>query len=164
MKVVSNAGPLMALGKLGQLDILEKLYETILVAQKVYEETVISGIVLGAVDAYLIRDYFLSEIFKKKQVQLINLQSEIEIEEGEKATIELAISEKADFVLIDDATAREVAKKYGLKPKGTLKVILEAIEKGIIAKDRGILLIHQIKRRKDIWIKESLCDLILERL
>jgi len=131
VKVVSNAGPLIVLGKLGRLDILQKLYETILVAQEVYEETVVSGIALGAPDAYLIRDYFLSEMFKKKQVQAIKLQNETEIEEGEKATIELALSEKADFVLIDDATARKVAKRYGLKPKGTLAVLLYPNKSGL---------------------------------
>ena len=40
MSVISNAGPLIALGKLGRLDILQKLYGGILVAQEVYEETV----------------------------------------------------------------------------------------------------------------------------
>ena len=40
MKIVSNAGPLIAFGKLGRLDILEKLYGTDFVAQGVYEETV----------------------------------------------------------------------------------------------------------------------------
>ena len=47
MNVVSKAGPLIAFGKLGRLDILQKLYGTVLVAQEVYEETVTSGIALG---------------------------------------------------------------------------------------------------------------------
>jgi len=76
----------------------------------------------------------------------------------------MAIMVKADLVLIDDATAREVARKYNLKTKGRLSVILEAIDKGILAREEGILLIRQMKRRKDIWIKESLCDIVLERL
>ncbi len=117
MKVVSNAGPLIAFGKIGRLDILQKLYETVFVAQEVYEETVTSGIALGAIDAYLIRDYFLSGVFQKRQVQINRLQSEMEIEKGEKATIELALAEKADLTLIDDATARKIAKRYGLKLK-----------------------------------------------
>lgn len=163
MRIVSDAGPLITFGKLGRLDILQKLYGTILVAQEVYEETVTSGIVAGTLDAYLIRDYFSREIFQKRQVQLAKLQSETEIEGGEKATIELALITKADFVLLDDAIAREIAKRHGLKLKGTLGVLLEAIDRNVLTKDEGILLIQQIKRRRDIWIKDSLCDLILEK-
>ena len=36
MKVVSNAGPLIALGKLGQLGLLLKLYDTITIPRQVY--------------------------------------------------------------------------------------------------------------------------------
>ncbi|MEW6619694.1 MAG: hypothetical protein AB1422_10240 [bacterium] len=164
MKIVSNAGPLIAFGKLGRLDILQKLYGSVFVAEEVYEETVVSGISQGVSDAYLIRDYFSRGIFKMRKVLLDKLQCVTEIEEGEKTTLELALVIKADFVLIDDATAREVAIRYGLKPKGTLSVLLEAVKRNVLIRDEGILLIQQIKRRKDIWIKESLCDLVLERL
>ena len=58
MTVVSNAGPLIALGKLGRLDILQSLYQTVIVPQQVYDETVTTGIALGAPDAQLISEYF----------------------------------------------------------------------------------------------------------
>lgn len=51
MKVVSNAGPLIALGKLGQLGLLLKLYREILIPREVYNEVVIHGLHLGALDA-----------------------------------------------------------------------------------------------------------------
>ena len=120
MKVVSNAGPLIALGKLGRLDVLQKLYGVVLVAHQVYEETVTRGIALGAPDAHLTRDYFSRGIFQKKQVNPTRLSSLTQIHLGEKATIELALNLKADLVLMDDAAAREIAKGYGLKLKGTL--------------------------------------------
>ena len=51
MKVVSNAGPLIALGKLGQLSLLLTLYDEILMPREVYHEVVINGLRLGADDA-----------------------------------------------------------------------------------------------------------------
>lgn len=51
MKVVSNAGPLIALGKLGQLSVLLTLYGDILIPRQVYNEVVINGLRLGADDA-----------------------------------------------------------------------------------------------------------------
>jgi hypothetical protein len=51
MNVVSNAGPLIALGKLGQLSLLLTLYGEILMPREVYHEVVINGLRLGAEDA-----------------------------------------------------------------------------------------------------------------
>ena len=51
MKVVSNAGPLITLGKLGQLSMLLTLYGDILIPREVYNEVVINGLRLGADDA-----------------------------------------------------------------------------------------------------------------
>jgi predicted nucleic acid-binding protein len=48
VKVVSNAGPLITLGKLGQLSMLLTLYGDILIPREVYNEVVINGLRLGA--------------------------------------------------------------------------------------------------------------------
>jgi predicted nucleic acid-binding protein len=49
-KVVSNARPLIALGKLGQMGLLIKLYGKVTVSPEVYDE-VVRGIKSGAPDA-----------------------------------------------------------------------------------------------------------------
>ena len=63
MKVVSNAGPLIALGKLGQLGLLLTLYGTILIPREVYNEVVVNGLRLGADDApavgFLVRQGYI---------------------------------------------------------------------------------------------------------
>jgi predicted nucleic acid-binding protein len=51
VKVVCNAGPLIALGKVGRLGLLLKLYDTILVPREVYNEVVVNGLRLGASEA-----------------------------------------------------------------------------------------------------------------
>ena len=50
MIIVSNAGPLIALGKLGQLGLLLRLYDRILIPREVYREVVVNGLRLGAPD------------------------------------------------------------------------------------------------------------------
>ncbi len=51
MRVVSNAGPLIALGTLGQLSLLLNLYGAILIPREVYNEVVVNGLHRGAADA-----------------------------------------------------------------------------------------------------------------
>jgi predicted nucleic acid-binding protein len=51
VKVVSDAGPLIALGKLGQLSLLLTLYDEILIPHEIYHEVVVNGLRLGADDA-----------------------------------------------------------------------------------------------------------------
>ncbi len=54
MKVFSNAGPLMALGKLGQLELLYRLFGQVGIPTTVYQEVVIRGSQRGYSDALLI--------------------------------------------------------------------------------------------------------------
>ena len=55
MIIVSNAGPLIALGKLGQLGLLLKLYKQIIIPREVNNEVVVNGIRIGASDASAIK-------------------------------------------------------------------------------------------------------------
>jgi predicted nucleic acid-binding protein len=58
LKVVSNAGPLIALGKLGHLELLIKLYGKVIVSPEVYNEVVVRGITSGAPDAVAAKFFF----------------------------------------------------------------------------------------------------------
>ena len=55
MIVVSNAGPLIALSKLGRLGLLLKLYDEIIIPGEVYKEVVVNGARLGAQDAFSVK-------------------------------------------------------------------------------------------------------------
>ena len=164
MIVVSNAGPLITLGKLGRLDLLHTLYGSVLVPDVVYEETVTSGIARGAPDAFLIRDYFLKGALLSRPTIRTQPAGATAIDDGEKATVQLAVDIQADLVLIDDAAARRVALQFGLRLKGSLGLILSAVAEGILLGDEAIALVERLKRRRDIWIANTLCDVVLEKL
>ncbi len=160
MKVVSNAGPLIALGKLGRLGLLSQLYGVVLIAPEVYQEVVVNGLRLGAPDAdaaqFLIQQ-------KQIQVEPVSLDSNdpllaTGIDLGEAETLALAIQECADWALIDNAHARRAAHSVSVRCKGTLGVLLEAFRKKLLALTEFELLIHEIKRQPALWISEQLCD------
>lgn len=58
MVVVSNASPLIALSKLGQLALLPALSDQVLIPQAVYEEVVVAGLREGHADAIVV-DHFV---------------------------------------------------------------------------------------------------------
>jgi predicted nucleic acid-binding protein len=53
--VVTNASPLIALGKVNRLDLLAGLFREVQVPRTQYEEVVIEGLAHGAADARAVR-------------------------------------------------------------------------------------------------------------
>ncbi|CAG0932094.1 hypothetical protein TFLX_02454 [Thermoflexales bacterium] len=54
MKAVSNAGPLIALGKLGLMSLLHTLYDSVVIPTAVYDEVVTRALEQGQPDAYAV--------------------------------------------------------------------------------------------------------------
>jgi predicted nucleic acid-binding protein len=160
VKVVSNAGPLIALGKLGQLDLLLKLYDEILVPREVYDEVVVNGLRLGGPDAQAV-DFLVQQ--SHIQVVDVTLPSPPPswaqpIDAGELEVIVLAQQQAADWVLIDNAHARKAARQVGLPLKGRVGLLLEAFRRGYLSLQEFEFLIQNIKAQPSPWISERLCD------
>lgn len=165
MKVVSNAGPLIALGKPGQLGLLLKLYREILIPREVYNEVVIHGLRLGAPDAQAV-DFLIQQ----SHIRIVDITlpfppptwaQPIDVEE--LAVIVLAQQQSADWVLIDNAHARKVARQVGLSLKGTVGLLLEAFRQGYLLLQELEILVQSIKAQPDLWINERLCEQILSQ-
>ena len=98
----------MALGKLGQLDLLYRLFGQVGISTSVYQEVVIRGSRRGYADALLIE-----MALKRKQLVVLdvirdNLPSDISslpIDVGEKEAIYLATRVPNSLVLLDDLKA-----------------------------------------------------------
>jgi predicted nucleic acid-binding protein len=165
VKAISNAGPLIALGKLGQLGLLLKLFDEIIIPREVYNEVVVNGLALGATEAgsieFLIRQGHI-------QVRTLALPFPLpqwaqSIDMGEVEVILLALEESADWVLIDNSHARKAARQQGLQLKGTIGLLLKAFEEGLLSFREFELLIHDIEARPNLWISDSICDQALAR-
>jgi len=158
--VVSNAGPLIALGKLGQLGLLLRLYDQILIPREVYREVVTNGLRLGAPEARAV-DFLVNQ----GSIQVVDVHLPVPlpdwavpIDVGEVEVIVLGQHRMADWVLIDNAHARRAAHQAGLLPKGTVGVLLAAFRQGHLSFREFELLIENIKGRPELWISESLCN------
>ena len=139
MKVVSDSSPLITLAKIGTIELLPKLYRTIIISSQVYREVVVTGAGLAG----------SSEISKAKwiQVQPVELSSlsaaarqRSGIGEGELSTIVLARRLKAERVLIDDMRARRVAQREGMAVLGCIGVLEDAFNMKLLSDLRGVYL------------------------
>lgn len=160
MNAVCDAGPLIAFGKLGQLGLLLRIYREILIPHEVYDEVVTKGLRIGAPDAAAV-DFLVRE----GRIRLVSIELPLPLpawgaplDVGEIAAILLAQQHGMDTLLIDNAHARRAARQAGLRPKGTIGLLLHALRGGILSFDEFALLIQRIKSDPTLWISERLCD------
>jgi predicted nucleic acid-binding protein len=159
MKAVTNAGPLIALGKLGLVPLLSQLFDTILVPASVYQEVVTRGLELGQPDAYAVQmavarhDLVVVDVLIA-EASTANMEPALHV--GERAAIQLSGHEAADWVLLDDQLAREQAQKLGFHVKGTLGIIVDAFRRRLLATEEVELIFQAILDRDDIWISDAL--------
>lgn len=134
MMIVSDSSPLIALAIIGKLDLLEKLYEEIIVPFAVYKEVTEKEKPFSK-ELRLFLTNRTRQIANRLAVDV--LISDIGI--GESESIVLALEEKPDLVLIDDLKARKFAKMYGLKIIGTMGILLKAKKNGLITEIKPLI-------------------------
>jgi predicted nucleic acid-binding protein len=167
LKVVTNAGPLMALGKLGLVYLLHQLYSPVLVPSAVRDEVVVRGLESGQPDAYAVELAIVRQELDVVDMSAISLSEAVQSLPagiGEKQAIQLGLQESPDWVLLDDQLAREEAQRLGLKVKGTLGIIAEAYRSQRISLAECELVFQAVLARDDIWIGEDLVRRIWDEL
>lgn len=117
MTVVADASPLIALQRIGQLELLERLFGEVLVPPVVAEE-------FGPPPDWI----------SKRALGLpIPAKLPRVLDPGEREAIALALELKAERVILDDLPARLVAEKLGLPVIGVLGILLACKLKGLIS-------------------------------
>ncbi len=122
-KVVSNTTPLIALADIGQLELLHKLYDEVLVPEAVFNE----------VESEPARTIVLNaEWIKRIKVHHPDRKSlfSSRLHAGEVEAIILAEEENADLLLMDDNAAKKTAKYLGFQVTGSLGVLVKAKQNG----------------------------------
>jgi predicted nucleic acid-binding protein len=122
VKVVSNASPLIALARIGHLDLVPKLHKNVFIPTEVYNEVVIAGAGLPGA----------GEVARAEWIQIVPLhdanalRSAVEktgLGTGELSAIILAKELEGDFVLMDESKARRYALAEGLAVQGCIGIL-----------------------------------------
>ena len=129
--IVADAGPLIGLARVGQLDLLKQLYDSIMIPIRVSEELKLSSHKPGA--------HVVSEAIQSGWIQCIAVQnrtpltgSPFLIDAGEMEAIQLALEQNADVLIIDDKRGRKAAMQQGLHVAGIGGVLIAAKRSGFI--------------------------------
>ena len=118
LNIISDTSCFILLTKIGELDLLEKVYGSIITTPEVAEE--------------LNQDLpYWVEVRQAKDSRFQQFL-ETQLGKGESAAIALAIETPGSRLILDDKKARDAAEKLGLLYTGTLGVLIKAKLQGII--------------------------------
>jgi len=123
--VISDTSCLIIFNKIGQLEILQKVYDNVITTPEVAEEF-----------SEILPDWIIIKEVKDKKYQEF---LETQVDSGEASAIALAKEIDNPLLLLDDLKARKLAGKLNLRFTGTLGVITKAKQIGVIRTIRPII-------------------------
>jgi len=123
--IISDTSCFIILSKIGELDLLNKVYGEIVTTQDIANE-------YGEVLPTWVK---IETVVDKYKQQLLEMQ----IDKGESSAIALAIETPNNTVILDDYKARKIAQQLGLNYTGTIGVIIKAKLSGVIPSIKPIL-------------------------
>ncbi len=153
LKIVSNTTPILSFIKLDRLDILEEIYNEIIIPETVYHE-----LEQGKNKYYkdIAKENWI-KIHKVKNKNLIK-QLEIYLDRGETEAIALSLELSADLLLIDEKLGRKLAEENRIKITGTIGILLKAKKKWIIKEVKPLL--YELIRKGNYY-KKSFIQMVL---
>lgn len=144
--IVSDASCLILFYKIGELELLQKVFGQIIITEIVSKE------------------------FKRPVpgwIQIINpstnlhLGLQVFLDPGEATSISLALEFKESLLIIDESKGRKIAKELGVRISGSLGVLVIAKNKGIIDSIKPI--IERIKQT-NFWLSDRLIKKVLQHV
>ena len=155
MKVVSNSSPLIVLSKINEVELLRHYFKDIFIPRAVHKEVVAKGKGKPGSEIKNFEWIKVKEIDNKEAVKSL----QVYIGKGEAESIILAKELKADFIIMDDYIAREIAKTLGLEVIGAVAMLVRAKKDGLI---ESLMKTLDEMKNKGVWMDNELYQKALE--
>ncbi|MHA1299204.1 MAG: DUF3368 domain-containing protein [Candidatus Helarchaeota archaeon] len=164
---VVNASPLIYLGKLGVLKLLPHLFSEIWTSKEVKNE------VLGqktAPEFPILEKAFSTwlKIYSLKDTSMLTKLLKLNIHRGEAFVIiianELKQLKNEPIAIIDDLTAREIARTFEIPVIGTVGILLRGIKKKLITPNNCKDLFEKLVEETDFRISTKLYSQLLRKI
>ena len=158
-KIIFNSSPLINLAKINCLNLIEEIYNKIIIPEAVYSE-----VVDDASTKYKGEFSKIASLTEENVIEIKSVENRefvrafrTRLDLGEAEVLSLALEINTDLVVIDEMEAREIADDFNLRKTGFLGILLKADEKELI--DSGINLLDEAVN-KDFHISDKLYDKI----
>jgi predicted nucleic acid-binding protein len=164
---VINASPLIYLGKIGLVDLLPQLFTEIWTSIEVKEEVLK---LKSAPEILILEEAFASwlQIHPMSDSKLLTQLLELQIHRGEATIIAIArdlkYKKKDPIAIIDDLTAREIARTFDIPVIGTVGILLRAVKKAILTPDQFKNKIRMLVEETDFRMSVKLYSQLLNKL
>jgi predicted nucleic acid-binding protein len=151
VKIVADTGPIIGLAKIGQIFLLKKLANEVLIPPIVHKELYGKiGFEANRIDRAL--NDFVS-IAELGSLEITEDERTANLGEGEKQCIYLAFSLKKDvLLLIDDRAGRQAADKFNIPKTGLVGLLLLAKSRGLLENVGSLL---QELRSAGYWLSDE---------
>ena len=123
--IISDTSCLIILSKIGELDLLKKIYGNIITTTEIASEF-----------GEALPDWIeIQKVIDSTKQQILELQ----IDKGESSAIALALEIPNSIIILDDFKARKIANQLGINFTGTIGVIVKAKLNGVIPSIKPLL-------------------------
>lgn len=153
--IIADSGPLIALSIIDKLDLLQELYDQVLLPPAVWGEVTVKG--KGLPGADMVEQAKFLKICVPEAIALKPLS--IIVGTGEAEALALAQTTLNCCVLLDDAQARRVAESLNICRIGTLGILRQAKIRKLISQIKPYILKLQ---NNGIYMQQNLINIILE--
>ena len=154
MIIICDSSPLIALAHIDQLNLPDALFSEVIIPEAVYKEISITTKPFASV----LSNWCHNKIRKPENLDTVATFSSI-LGEGESEAFVLYQETCADLVLLDDAKARRIANKEGIRFIGTLGMLAVAKRHGLLIEIKPMLL---NLREAGMWITDEILLEILQ--
>ena len=162
MIIISDTTPIISLIKINRLDLLEKLFVEVLIPNAVFKELTTNTLFTNEAEIVKKSSFLkVSSVQNQKSLQL--LQAVSGLDDGESEAIILADELKSNILLMDERKGRKVAQKLGIKITGTIGILIQAYNEGMISDVEVKSYLNQLKNT-NIRLSDSLIQQALSLL
>lgn len=157
MIVVADTSVLLNLCRIGQVELLARLFREVVIPPEVAAEF---GRLAGQTARF--RGLTLPAWVRQRQPTTVPavVRRAVGLDSGETAAIALALEIQADALLVDERRGHQVAVELGIKTIGILGILLQAKRSGLLPAVRPCL--DQLKQEAGFWIAPTLRARVLK--
>lgn len=162
MLIISDTTPIISLIKADKLYLLEKMFGNVIIPKAVYDELTVNE-KYGKEIAELKEAIFIKVGKVENNTSVNILRNVTGLDAGESEAIVMAEENDADLLLMDEHKGRQVAKKLGIRITGTIGILLQAFDEGMLSREDIVNSIVVLKE-SNIRISDNLCKKVYEHI